>query len=150
MQDARGLGASDYSGIHMAEYQKILTPCTEEYWEFVRVLRTDPRVLDGFVQQSDITPEQQRKYMQAHWHEYFIALVNGKPAGFVGSVDGDIRVCTHPDYQGQGVGAFMVGELMRHFPRSFAKIKIDNEASKRLFSACGFTPSFVIYEKPSV
>ena len=144
------MGAADYSGTHMAEYQKTLTPCTEEYWEFVRALRTDPRVLHGFVQQSYITPEQQRKYMQAHWHEYFIALVNGKPAGFVGSVDGAIRVCTHPDYQGQGVGAFMVGELVRHFPRSFAKIKIDNEASKRLFSACGFTPSFVIYEKPSV
>ncbi len=135
----------------MAEHQLSLTlsPCTEEYWEFVRVLRTDPRVLHGFIQQADITPEQQRKYMQAHWQEYFIALVNGRSAGFVGSVDGDIRVCTHPDYQGQGVATFMVGELVRRFPRSFAKIKIGNEAGKRLFAACGFAPSFVIYEKPS-
>ena len=125
-----------------------LSPCTEEYWEFVRVLRTDDRVRHGFITQADITPEQQRKYMQAHWQEYFIALVNGQPAGFVGSVDGDIRVCTHPDYQGQGVGAFMVTEFIGRFPRSFAKIKIGNEASKRLFATCGFTPSFVIYEKP--
>ena len=29
--------------------------------EFVRELRTDPDVLHGFVQQSDITPEQQWK-----------------------------------------------------------------------------------------
>ena len=125
-------------------------PCTEEYWEFVRKLRTDPRVLDGFIQRTEITPEQQKNYMQAHWHEYFIGLVDGQPAGFVGSVEGDIRVCTSPDHQGQGLGAFMVGQLMQRFPRSFAKIKIGNENSKRLFAACGFEPSFIIYEKPGV
>jgi GNAT superfamily N-acetyltransferase len=126
----------------MAASQQSLTlsPCTEEYWEFVRALRTDLRVLHGFIQQADITPEQQRKYMRAHWQEYFVALWNRRPAGFVGSVDGDIRVCTHPDYQGQGVGTFMVAELTRRFPHAFAKIKIDNKASKRLFAACGFAP----------
>lgn len=124
-----------------------LSPCTEEYWEFVRLLRTDQRVLQGFISQAEITHEQQRKYMQAHWQEYFVALVNGKPAGFVGSVDGDIRVCTHPDYQRHGVAAFMIEELMRRFPQSFAKVKIGNEASKRLFTGCGFTPRFVIYKK---
>jgi GNAT superfamily N-acetyltransferase len=124
-----------------------LCPCTAEYWEFVRTLRTDRRVLHGFSSQAEITPEQQKKYMQAHWQEYFIALVNGKPAGFVASVEGDIRVCTHPDYQHQGVGSFMITHLMQHFPQSFAKIKINNEASKRFFEACGFTPRFLIYEK---
>jgi RimJ/RimL family protein N-acetyltransferase len=124
-----------------------LVPCAEEYWEFVRALRTDPRTLHGFVDQADITPEQQRKYMQAHHQEYFIALADGRPVGFVGSVDGDIRVCTHPDFQRRGAATFMVTELMRRFPRSFAKIKSGNEASKRLFAACGFAPSFVIYER---
>jgi hypothetical protein len=134
----------------MAEHQQSLTlsPCTEEHWEFVRVLRTDPRVLHGFIQQADITPEQQRKYMQVRWQEYCIALVNGQPAGFVGSVDGDIRVCTHPYYQGQGVGAFMVGELVRRFPRSFAKIKIGTRRASACLQRAGFAPSFVIYEKP--
>ena len=134
----------------MTEHRKILelAPCAEKYWEFVRKLRTDPRVLEGFIQQTEITPEQQRTYMQAHWQEYFIGLIDGQPAGFVGSVEGDIRVCTSPDYQGQGLGVFMVGELMRRFPHSFAKIKIGNETSKRLFAACGFEPRFIIYEKP--
>jgi GNAT superfamily N-acetyltransferase len=139
------LGASS----QMAKQQLSLTlsPCTEEYWEFVRLLRTNPRILPGFIRQGDITPEQQRKYMETHWQEYFIALANGQPVGFVGSVDGDIRVCTHPDYQGLGVGTFLIAELMQHFPLSFAKIRIENEASKRLFAACGFTPTFIIYEK---
>jgi ribosomal protein S18 acetylase RimI-like enzyme len=119
--------------------------CTENYWEFVRALRTDDRVLDGFIQRGQITPEQQSKYMIAHAHEYLIGLVDGKPAGFVGSVDDDIRVCTHPDYQKSGLGKFMVRELMRKFPSAFAKIKVGNEASKRLFEACGFKPVFEIY-----
>jgi len=122
-------------------------PCTEEYWEFVRTLRTDPRVVAGFITQADITPDDQRKYMSAHWREYFVALVDGRPAGFIGSVDGDIRVCTHPDFQGRGIAKFMVAELVRRFPQSSAKIKIDNEASKRLFAACGFEPAFVIYRR---
>jgi len=125
-----------------------LVECGPEYWEFVRTLRTDERVLDGFIQRGQITPDQQTKYMTAHAHEYLIGLVDGKPAGFIGSVEDDIRVCTHPDYQKLGLGKFMVFELMRKFPGSFAKIKVGNEASKRLFEACGFKPAFEIYLAP--
>src|SRR5690349_18093136 len=75
-----------------------LALCTEQYWDFIRVLRSDPRVRHGFITEANIAPEQQQNYMQDHWRKYFIALVNGKPAGFVGCVEGDIRICTHPDY----------------------------------------------------
>jgi RimJ/RimL family protein N-acetyltransferase len=122
-------------------------PCTVQYWEFVSALRSDPRVQRGFITRARITPKQQRRYMRAHWRNYFVALVNEEPAGFVGSVDGDIRVCTHPDYQSRGIATFMITELMRRFPSSFAKVKIDNEASKRLFAACGFAPSYIVYER---
>jgi ribosomal protein S18 acetylase RimI-like enzyme len=133
----------------MAAHQHSLTlsPCAQEYWEFVRLLRTDPRVIHGFIQQAEITPAEQQKYMQIHWQEYFISVVNGHPAGFIGIVGGDIRVCTHPSYQRQGVGTFMVKELMRRFPNSLAKSKINNEAGKRLFEKCGFMPTFLIYER---
>lgn len=124
-----------------------LVPCTPAYWEFVRTLRTDPRTSHGFIQQVEITTEQQEKYMAGHWHEYFIALVNNEPAGFVGNVDDDIRVCTHPDFQRRGVGAFMIQELSKISPSGIAKIKIENEASKALFLASGFVPTFVIYER---
>lgn len=126
-----------------------LVPCTQEYWEFVRKLRTDPRTSHGFIQQVEITPEQQQRYMSGHWREYFIALIDGQPAGFVGSVDDDVRVCTHPDFQRRGVGSFMVAELSKLTPTAIAKIKIDNEASKALFEASGFVPTFVIYERPT-
>jgi hypothetical protein len=76
-----------------------LVPCTQEYWEFVRQLRTNPKTEHGFIQKAEISPEQQKVYMASHWQEYFIALVDDQPAGFCGSVNNDIRVCTHPDRQ---------------------------------------------------
>jgi hypothetical protein len=33
-----------------------LVPCTEQYWEFVRALRMDERVAEGFIEKADITP----------------------------------------------------------------------------------------------
>ena len=43
-----------------------LVPCTEPYWEFVRLLRMDERVAHGFIDKADITPEQQKRYMAEH------------------------------------------------------------------------------------
>jgi GNAT superfamily N-acetyltransferase len=122
-----------------------LVPCTEPYWEFVRLLRMDERVAHGFIQNADITPEQQKKYMAVHWTKFFIALVDEVPAGFVGCVDDEIRVCTHPDFQKRGVGVFMMREIMKRFPSALAKVKIENEASRRMMEASGLAVRFVIY-----
>lgn len=124
-----------------------LVKCEEQYWEFVRTLRLDERVIDGFIKTSFITSEQQKSYMNTYHTCYRIALVDGKPAGFVGVIDDDIRVCTHPDYQGKGVGKFMINECMKIWPTAFAKVKLDNEASVKLFEACGFSKKFFILTK---
>ena len=59
----------------------------------------------------------------------------------------DIRVATHPDFQGKGVGKFMIESLMEAHPLSFAKVKIDNEASLGLFESCGFKRKYYILER---
>ena len=115
-----------------------LVRCTTKYWEFVRQLRMDDRVIDGFLETTAITEEQQNKYMIGNAHNYRIALVDGKPAGYVGVIEDDIRVCTHPDFQGMGVGKFMINECMNIWPAAYAKVKHGNEASSNLFLACGF------------
>jgi len=122
--------------------------CTEEYWEFVRALRTDPRVAHWFTKQVTITPEQQRKYMTAHWHEYLIALVDLAPAGYAACVDGSVRVCTHPDFQRRGIATSLIKHLMLKFPAALATIKPDNAASRKLFEACSFVPTLIVYERP--
>jgi GNAT superfamily N-acetyltransferase len=126
-----------------------LVACTPEFWEFVRKLRTDPRTSPGFIEQAEITPEQQQKYMAAHWQEFFIALIENEPAGFVGCVNGEIRTCTHPDFQKRGVGVFMMREIIKLFPRSVSKVKMENTASRRMCEAAGQVARYVIYENPA-
>ena len=74
-------------------------------------------------------------------------MIDGTPAGYVGVIDRDIRVATHPDYQGKGVGKFMINAMMNLHPDAFAKVKIENIPSLRLFEACGFTKKYYILEK---
>jgi GNAT superfamily N-acetyltransferase len=115
-----------------------LVKCTLEYWEFVRLLRTDERVVDGFVENVQITQRQQQSYMEKYSDSYRIALFNGEPAGFVGVVDDDIRVCTHPNLQGKGLGKFMIDGCMEIWPTSYARVKLGNTASDKLFLSVGF------------
>ena len=124
-----------------------LTQCSEQYWEFIRILRNDPRVADGFIQTTPITPETQKRYMSTHSQFYRVALVNGIPAGYVGVIEDDIRVCTHPDFQGKGVGKFMINKCIEIWSTAFAKVKVNNEASLKLFESCGFTKKYYYLTK---
>ena len=118
-----------------------------QYWEFIRNLRNHPDVKGGFVQQQDIKRECHEKHMLRYGLFFYICLCEGQPAGYVGVIDRDIRVATHPNFQGRGVGKFMISALMQLYPSAFAKVKIDNTASLRLFEACGFTKRYYILEK---
>ena len=131
-----------------------LVKCNKEYWEFVRNLRNDRRVIDGFIESTYITPEMQTNYMNKHSECYRIALVQtnvgGKlttsPAGFIGVIEDDIRICTHPEFQNKGIGKFMLKEIMKIFPTAYGKVKINNEASLNLFKSVGFEEKFIIFK----
>jgi RimJ/RimL family protein N-acetyltransferase len=122
-----------------------LVKCTSDYWEFVRELRNDNSVQDGFIEKVTITPEQQNKYMNRYQDNYFICLYDELPIGYVGVIDNDIRICTLPKYQGKGVASFMLSEIIKIFPKAYGKVKIDNVASRGLFKKVGFTEAFVIF-----
>ena len=77
---------------------------------------------------------------------YNIALLGDKPCGYIGAIDGDIRVCTHPDYQGKGIGAFMIKELTNVKPDIYARIKIDNIASVKAFEKAGYEKKYFVLE----
>ena len=119
-----------------------------EHYEFIRLLRNDPRVAEGFLESASITAQQQSRYMNRFAHCYMVALVNGRPAGYGGVVDGDLRVCVHPDYQGQGIGGVIVARLLDRFPGAQVRIKWGNEASFRLFAKFGYEP-YVVLLAPS-
>ena len=60
--------------------------------------------------------------------------------------DDDIRICTHPDYQGKGIGKFMLNEIIKIYPTAYGKVKIENKASQNLFLSLGFKKKFIIFE----
>ena len=59
-------------------YDLKLVSCDKQYWDFVRVLRMDDRVLDGFIEKMEITTEQQNAYMTKFSDCFRIALLNNE------------------------------------------------------------------------
>jgi len=124
-----------------------LVRCEEKYWENVRNLRNMDGVKQGFIQQSEITFEQQIIYMKKNNDFFYICIDKDKFLGYVGVIKDDIRIATHPDYQKKGVATFMINEVIKIHPNAFAKVSMTNEASLRLFKSCGFKKKYYILEK---
>ena len=129
----------------MAEYR--LVHNNPSYWEFIRELRTMPGIIEGFISQTEITPVAHATYMLKYNSNFWICVDNKTPIGYVGVIDNDIRVATHPDYHGKGVGTFMINEIIKMYPTAIAKVKLDNDASVKLFERCGFKKKYYILEK---
>ena len=118
-----------------------------QHWEFIRELRNMDGVREGFIQQNHIDSSTHQTYMEKYGDCYYICLEDNTPVGYVGVVESDIRIATHPNHQKKGVARFMIDELLLLHPDSIAKVKIDNSASLRLFESCGFTKKYYILEK---
>jgi GNAT superfamily N-acetyltransferase len=118
-----------------------------KYWEFIRQLRNDERVKHGFIQSAYITPEQHEKFMEQHSDCFYLCILDEQLAGYVGVINDDIRIATHPDFQKKGVGKFLLSEIKNVFPSACAKIKIDNEASLKLFQSAGFEVKYYLLER---
>jgi GNAT superfamily N-acetyltransferase len=121
-----------------------LVECSNEFWEYVRILRLNPKVASGFIETIHISVEDQIKYMNSHSNNYRIVLADGVPCGYVGVINNDIRVCTDPSFQGRGIGKFMINSIKEIWPDAVAKIKIQNEVSLRLFKSCGYDVEFYL------
>lgn len=61
-----------------------LVDCSTEYWEFVRNLRNNKKVLDGFIDSVYITIEMQSKYMEKYSNCYRVAVIDNVPVDYVG------------------------------------------------------------------
>ena len=123
-----------------------LIKCNKKYWEYIRILRSDNRVQKGFIQKVNISQSQQIKYMEKYNDSYYVCLYNGEPCGFIGEIDGDIRICTHPTHQKKGIGTFMIQEFSNVKSNIYAKIKIDNISSIKAFEKAGYKKKYYILE----
>ena len=124
-----------------------LVPNEEKYWDFILKLRNNSDVKKGFIQQEHIQIGDHLDHMAEYGGCYYICLLDSTPVGYTGVINNDIRVATSPCYQGKGIGKFMINTLATRFPKAFAKVKIDNISSLRLFESCGFVKKYYILEK---
>jgi len=126
-----------------------LVPLAPKFYEFVRDLRNNSEINDNFITQDYITIESHNNYMNENAKSYFVCLRNGDPVGFIGVVANDIRIAVLPTQTRNGAGTFMLEKISEIFPNATAKIKIENEASLKLFESVGFKKRFFLLEKDS-
>ena len=113
-----------------------------EHWFFIKKLRYHPENISGFVMSLVPTNYEQTAYMSEHNDDYKICLnEDGESVGFIGDVDGDIRLAVSPDHKGKGIGKFMLSEYVKISPHATAKVKHGNISSLRTFLSCGFVVS---------
>lgn len=127
-----------------------IVDCEEHLWEFIRKLRNNPEVQSGFIENNYISKDDQAKYMGSNSKYYRVCLKKGIPVGYFGVIKNDIRICTSPQYQNQGIGEFMLKELKKIWPKANAKIKIKNKASQALFLKSGYSKTFIILENKNL
>jgi len=126
-----------------------LVNCTEQYWEFVRMLRTHPLNKYSFFTQIDIDYKSQIEYMRNNAYRYKICLIENNPVGYIGIIkDNEITYCVHPDYKSMGIGKFMVSELMKNTDLLTAFVLPENIASNKVFEKLGFRKQiYYVYDK---
>lgn len=115
------------------------TPNTLEDFEFIRLLRLDPRTIGFFIDQREFSLEQQIKYMEKYSNFYHICMSKNDKInlGFIGVVENDIRLCVVPYYQNMGVGIAMLSYVKNLYPQATGKIKTNNIASIKAFDKAG-------------
>lgn len=120
-----------------AKDRELIQARVEDY-EFIRLLRNDSIISQGFIVQASITQEQQRVYMEKHGKNYYVALDKGVAAGFIGVVDRDLRLAVSKRYQREGIATFMLHEFQKICPDFDVCIKEDNHASRQFFGKQNF------------
>jgi len=124
-----------------------MVAATDNYFKFIRELRNDPITSEGFINRELISEDSHLEYMKEKSKFYRVCLLDGMPVGYIGVIDNDIRIAVHNDYRNNGIGTFMLNDILKHYPNSSAKIKVENLASIKLFEKLGFERKYYIYEK---
>lgn len=118
----------------------------QRWWSPIATLRSLRDVQKGFITRiyDWIQFPVQAKHMSQHGENYIVAASGDMLLGYARCIDGDIGICVYPELQGRGIASMLLEELLRRFPDAHARVKVDNESSKKLFEKFGFTVTDVV------
>ena len=135
------------TGIRLPKNAKIsIVDNEEKYWMQIGRLRYSPKVQKGFIKREWKGPPQpavQNAYMKEFGDNFIVAIHNVRNGndrflGYARCIDGDIGICVHPELQSKGIASMLLEELLKRYPDAHARVKKDNESSKKLFEKFGF------------
>jgi len=124
-----------------------IRPVNLDSTEWNEILKIRNLTSHGFGNTEQIMYIEHFHFMKEHYNDYVVAVMDDDIVGFGGVVKDDIRVAVHPDHQGLGIGKNIISYLSARYPDGFAKVKVDNEASLKLFESCGFKKTWYILER---
>ena len=121
----------------------------EDIWDIYEI-SNDPTVRKYSLSQKPISKEEHLNWFKKVDKSLFFVLeLNGKAIGQirfqkVGNNTFEVSISLHPNYRGKGFGKLLlrkgVEKLLKCFPNAkiLAKIREENEISKKLFKGFGF------------
>lgn len=121
-------------------------------WDAILLIRNHPSNCLWFGNPEFITPKVHHAFMSEKGQNYWVCELEDKIiAGWIGVVEGDIRVCVHPRFKQHGLATKMMQFLYDNEPTlmktAFAKVKSNNVGSLKLFEKFGFVQTYVYMEK---
>ena len=79
------------------------------------------------------------KFMMKHASTYRVAVDSDDHVlGFIGHVDGDLRLATRPDRCREGIALFMYKNFLVEYPFVTVRVKRDNHPSLKFFERVGW------------
>jgi len=120
----------------------------KEYWEFIRQTRNDRHFNYAFIDQSEITVEQQERYMTENGHNFFVCIIDNKPVGFIGYVDNDVKIYVNLEHLRKGIGTLLMKETKHLYPEAKVKVRYENQEALAFFISLGYKiECFLLKEK---
>ena len=123
----------------------ILVNCDTIFW--INILQIRNKDKENFVDQKEIELEEHFQYMLKYSNYYKVCIADGVFAGFVGNVNGDLRIGVSDHFKRKGIGKFMLENFKLFSNVKQVKVKTDNEASIKLFESFGFKKNLYLMSK---
>ena len=134
----------------------VIDKATPDDWEFISEVRNASS--ECFFSEGYIYPDEHEDFMKKHGINYFVGRNQNDKIGFIGEVDGDIRLAIAPRFRGKRLATAMLIFFQENLALKTlkAKVKANNYASIKTFERAGWVKiatksigneKYVIFEK---